>query len=74
MGRNVVMVHGFTRGVSVPGHLYELTSMFTIRTALVMLCNTVVNIKGSLCVVVCPTPPLTSCVWMSVGVGMSELV
>ena len=31
MGRNVVMVHGFMRSVSVPGHLCELTSMFTIQ-------------------------------------------
>ena len=66
----------------MPGDLCELTSMFIIHTAIsyatqLSLSNqnvTAVTIKGSLCVVVCPTPPLPPCVWMSVGVGMSELV
>ena len=40
------MVHGFTRSVSVPGHLCELTSMFTIQQPYNNLCNAV--IKGSL--------------------------
>ena len=40
------MVHGFTRSVSVPGHLCELTSMFAIQQPYNNLCNAV--IKGSL--------------------------
>ena len=45
MGRIVVMVHGFMRSVSVPGHLCELTSTFTIQQPYNNLRNAVVNIS-----------------------------
>ena len=48
--------------------------MFTIQQPYNYLSNAVITIKCSLCVVVWSTPPLTPCVGMSVGVGMSELV